>query len=344
MNINDFGGDDNFDDDIQETAAADRGDIVEDDTDDTGTEFDGNNGSDAGDDTDPGDSGSDGELDEADESEESEPEPDEGRDEDDESEDGDTDNDESNDKDNGTVPRARLNKESLKRKQAEARVKALEAQLQGRETQTPKAEPEAEEKPADIEIDMDKFKKMQIAMLDEDTEAAAGIFKELLSSAVPKQEKVSVDDIRAEIRAELLANQAQEKVNAKANEMFERYPELNHNSDDRDEDMIAEVIRLRDANRDGGMEPDEALADAVDYVAYRYDLEDRVKAKEKKAPPQRKKKVDVERKKELASKERGKLKGSSGAGEKTLDISKLSESEYDKLSEDVKRKARGDYL
>jgi len=187
---------------------------------------------------------------------------------------------------------------------------------------------------------------MQLAMLDEDTEKAQSLFKELLADAVGASSQgfdidAFRDEIRDEIRHEMTSNEVKSKMDAQATKLFERYPEFNHTSDQADETMIGEVIRLRDANVDGGMDPVEAMNDAADYVAYRYGLEDRTA---KKAPPRKERRTDVERKKELASKERGKLKGADVPADKPLDISKLSEGEYDKLSEEAKRKARGDYL
>ena len=243
---------------------------------------------------------------------------------------------------NPVVPRTRLNKEAEKRRQAEQEVQRLQELLEKQNAQPQDAQ--EPEKPKELTVDKGKFEKMQLAMLDENTDEAMTLFKELMtevvSSVATGDKGVDMEALREEVRAEMNATQERTALQNKATELFESYPELNHQGDMADETLIQEVIKLRDFNVSDGSSYVDALQDAVDYVAHKYKLEDR------KAPPAKAtKRVDIEAKTKVAQKERGKLKGDSNKSkDDVVDISKMSESQYEKLSDEAKRRARGDFV
>lgn len=234
------------------------------------------------------------------------------------------------------VPRKRLNKEVERRKAAEARIRELEA-AQANNQPAPSKDNQAT---IDPKVDPKRFKEMQDAMLDGETDKAMEIFAELQSATV--SQVLELSDARLD---EQLAIREQNRELAQASESVRAsFPELDNTSDDFDEQMVQDVVATRDFYMNQRkLSPGEALKRAAKEVANDYGVEDRAKPEPKPKPKVRK--TDVKRKLAAAEKEKGKLGGQS-AGNKTElpDIGKLSDEQFAKLDPRVKAKLRGDIL
>lgn len=233
--------------------------------------------------------------------------------------------------DDNRIPRSRLKKEVDKRK-------ALEQEL--RELRASQKQPEAsdEGKAPEPTVSVEEFKKMQLAMLDEDTDTAFDLFQKMLDKSAEKASKTARDEALTSFDEK----QENQKLAARATELGKSYPELDNGSDDRDENLIEEVVAMRNYHIERGMSFTAALDKAVTYVAREYELVDRTAADISAPPKPAEKKVDLNKKLEMAQKERGKLKGEGGRAEPELDIMKMTDDEYKNLSKEAKARLRGD--
>ena len=117
-----------------------------------------------------------------------------------------------------------------------------------------------------------------------------------------------------------------------------KYPFLDHESDAADADAIEDVIARRDLYMRQGMPFAKALAAAVEKVGPRYAPQD--------APAKSTRTATTEQIKRNLERERRIPAAMPGVGErgKDIDYAALSEDEFDALSEQDKRKARGDFV
>ncbi len=331
----------------------DRGDFIEDevmdvlDDDDTTNDSADSSDDDGASDNDSGDESQDENGDEAnDEADDDNGEQESGDDSqssEDESEE-DADSDEKK-KSKNKVPVSRLNKEIQKRTDAEIRIRELEAELakKGQGEQTDDGDQEPKEKaPA---ISKEDFARMQDAMLDDKTDEAFDIFNEMLS----KRDQALRDEVRSEVTGEVEtefeARAAVRELQNEAKVLGEKYPELDGNSDVADLGLIEEVIDLRDIYQQRGLAPAKALQKAVKMIASENELKDRTVKEEPKPKAKLEKKIDIAAKKEMADKEQGKLGGEGNkAADKEVSIADMSVDEFDKLSEEAKKRMRGDVL
>jgi hypothetical protein len=241
-----------------------------------------------------------------------------------------------------SVPRSRLKKEVEKRKKLQARLDALEAQS------TEDGNDDPVESATGIELDPASFKKMQEAMIDGESDTAMELFQGMLNNAVnvatTTAEKRTSEKVKGEI-----AEQAQNKeLAAVSATVYESYPEFEYGGEHADEDLITDVVDLRDFYFNK-MSAGEALQKAAAQVALENELVDRKPAAKPKAidkpPVKAKAKNDIARKMELAVKEKGKLKGSSLRDKsESMDISSLTDEQFGNMSPQAKAKARGDFL
>lgn len=234
---------------------------------------------------------------------------------------------------NGNVPRDRLNKEIAKRRELEARLLQLESRLADNSAATEDNAPDSV-----IEgLTKESFSEMQEAMIEGETDVAFALFEKMLGNAVAGAK----ENARFEARAEVEMTKAQEQLSQKAAELSTRYPELDYQSDLADESLIGEVVELRDIHMDRGLSSAEALEKAVAYIAFENKLKDRQAPKSLDAPSR----GGVKSKIDIASKEKGKLKGTSARHRpEVIDISKLNDDAFSKLSAEAIAKARGDFL
>lgn len=142
---------------------------------------------------------------------------------------------------------------------------------------------------------------------------------------------------RVRAREEIRADQVIDKLEA-------LYPQLDPaNKEAYDEELVAEVRLLRNGFVKVGMPLAEAVAKAVNYVMRGIEPKAAVKAEQKKA-------AGLKDKISAAKNQPGNLGKSSlgadhdkaGSDMKNIDVSKLSDSEFDKLPESTKARLRGD--
>jgi len=242
------------------------------------------------------------------------------------------------------VPHARFNEvnETLKQERAERlRLEEELARAKGQQPAATTAAATPESKPQGFDFDAAEDRFMD-ALLDGDKEAAAKIRAEIRAeerkefaqqSAQSAQQVTDAELKRREAEAE---QQVAQKVMSAA---ITKYPFLNHESEDADAEAIEDVIARRDLYLKQGMPFAKALATAVEKVAPRY-------APQEEEPKPTKRTATAEQINRNLDREKRIPAAMPGVGErgKDIDYAKLSEDEFDALSEADKRKARGDFV
>jgi len=284
---------------------------------------------------------------EEDELEDDEPEDEEGADEDEVDPDAPQDDEttakkESKSKTKRQVPLDRLNKEIGKRRALEAELSQLRSTVD-----TLKAAPavsEGEELSAPESFTREDFESMQEAMLDGETDKAFDIFGKMMATQSQANSSKTEKEVAERVRNEINQDRAMNELRDTAASLAAQYPELDSAGTDADEGLIEEVVEMRDLYVDRGLTPAKALQKSVRLVALENSLVDRT-AKPKADMAKPAKKVNTKAKLEAAKRESGKLSGSGGRnGRPEINIGRLSDEEFGKLSAEAKSNARGDYV
>lgn len=239
------------------------------------------------------------------------------------------------------VPHARFNEvnETLKHERAERlRLEEELARARGQQPAAQAAAPEPKPEEYDFAEAEDRYMD---ALLDGDKAAAAKIRNEIRAAEQRRLEEKSALTAKQAADEELRRRDAEEeqavagKVLAAA---LAKYPFLDHESDAADADAIEDVIARRDLYMRQGMPFAKALATAVEKVGPRYAPQD--------APIKSTRTATTEQIKRNLERERRIPAAMPGVGErgKDIDYAALSEDEFDALSEQDKRKARGDFV
>ncbi|WP_220488996.1 hypothetical protein, partial [Pseudoalteromonas sp. SG44-5] len=240
------------------------------------------------------------------------------------------------------VPLDRLNKEIGKRRALEAELTQLRNTVD-----TLKAAPKGSkaEEPSVVEsFTREEFESMQEAMLDGETDKAFDIFGKMMATQSQAYSSKTEKEVADRVRNEINQDRAMSELRDTAASLAAQYPELDSAGDDADEGLIEEVVEMRDLYVDRGLTPAQALKKSVRLVALENSLVDRT-AKPKADMARPSKKVNAKAKLEAAKRENGKLSGSGGRnGRPDIDIGRLSDEEFGKLSAEAKAKARGDYF
>ena len=239
------------------------------------------------------------------------------------------------------VPHARFNEvnETLKHERAE-RLR-LEEELARARGQQPSAKEDAPEaKPEGYDFDAAEDRYMD-ALLDGDKAAAAKIRQEIRAAEQRKFAEQSALTAKQAADEELRRRDAEEEQAVAGKVLtaaLAKYPFLDHESDAADHDAIEDVIARRDLYMRQGMPFAKALAAAVEKVGPRYAPQD--------APAKSTRTATTEQIKRNLERERRIPAAMPGVGErgKDIDYAALSEDEFDALSEQDKRKARGDFV
>jgi hypothetical protein len=230
------------------------------------------------------------------------------------------------------VPKARLD-------EVLAKQKALQKQLD----EINAAKEKAQEAPESYDFDAN-----QNMVLDGETEKAVALRREI--------RKAEREQLEYEMRQEMSQTVNQDRqmtaLQQAANAMEDAYPVFDRNSDDFNEDMTNEVVELRDAFMMKGYEAVDALSKAVKYVVKDHDLDQAQESapslagKAQKSDELAKKRAQVSRKLKAAEAQPPELPGesSSNHGEKGLDLSMMTEEEFDALPEATLKRLRGDIL
>ena len=234
------------------------------------------------------------------------------------------------------VPKARLD-------EVLAKQKALQKQLD----EINAANEKAEEAPESYDFDA-KEVEYQNMVLDGETEKAVALRREI--------RKAEREQLEYEMRQEMSQTVNQDRqmtaLQQAANAMEEAYPVFNANSAEFNEDYTNEVVELRDAFIMKGYEAVDALSKAVKYVVKDHDLDQvageapSLAGKAQKTDELAKKRAQVSKKLKAAEAQPPELPGESSSthGEKGIDLSTLTEEEFDALPEATLKRLRGDIL
>lgn len=240
------------------------------------------------------------------------------------------------------VPLDRLNKEIGKHRALEAELTQLRNTVD-----TLKAVPaasEGEEPSAPESFTREDFESMQEAMLDGETDKAFDIFGKMMATQSQANSSKTEKEVAERVRNEINQDRAMNELRDTAAALAAQYPELDSAGTDADEGLIEEVVEMRDLYVDRGLTPAKALQKSVRLVALENSLVDRT-AKPKADMAKPAKKVNTKAKLEAAKRESGKLSGSGGRnGRPEINIGRLSDEEFGKLSAEAKSNARGDYV
>lgn len=234
------------------------------------------------------------------------------------------------------VPKARLD-------EVLAKQKALQKQLD----EINAANEKAEEAPESYDFDA-KEVEYQNMVLDGETEKAVALRRE-----IRKAEREQLEyEMRQEMNQTVNQDRQMTALQQAANAMEEAYPVFDRNSESFNEEITNEVVELRDAFMMKGYEAVDALSRAVKYVVKDHDLDQAQESapslagKAQKTDELAKKRAQVSKKLKAADAQPPELPGesSSNHGEKAIDLSTMTEEEFDALPEATLKRLRGDIL
>lgn len=306
--------------DEEEDEEVDRGDVFDDEDDED----------DESDDEDE-DSGNDNDDDEDDEDDEGgdEEEDDEGDDEDDEEQER-----------NRRVPRSRLN-EVIKQREAEReRSRWLEEQL---ETLIKSSKKDEQVAPPEPEFDFDSAEEQYVDLVLEGDKAAARQLRREIDAARAKEVEARFAALKEEAAtsAKTMSESAiqEQKYQKVLESALVSHDFLNHESDSYNEKAVKMANKLMNSYIADGMPKGEALAEAVKDIVPLFG-----KPVDKKATDRtkqaRKAAVDASKKQPKTADRKGTSK--SRRDLETINIGKLSEKDFNSLTEREKKALRGD--
>ena len=227
------------------------------------------------------------------------------------------------------VPKSRMDEEIARRRQLEDRLAKLE------ESAKPEVAPEPE-------FDFDgKEAEYMDAVLDGETDKAQKVRKEIRSAERDSMAK----ELRGEIHNTTNVTKQQLDLDVAVSDMMASYPVLDSNSDQADTDLIADANELMGMYADKGMAQADALRKAV-RMTLASSMPELLQPKSVETKPAAKKReTDVNAKLEAANKQPAKLAGESAAtrDNDVVNISTMTDSDFEKLSEAQMHRLRGDF-
>ena len=234
------------------------------------------------------------------------------------------------------VPKARLD-------EVLAKQKALQKQLD----EVNAANVKSEEAPESYDFDAKEVEYQNMVLDGESAKAVA------LRREIRKAERAELEfEMRQEMSQTVSQDRQQTALQQAANAMEEAYPVFDRNSEDFSEEMTNEVVELRDAFIGTGYEAVDALSKAVKYVVKDHDLDQAQESapslagKAQKTDELAKKRAIVNKKLRAAEAQPPELPGESSSmhGEKTSNLSDMTEEEFAALPEATLKRLRGDIL
>lgn len=234
------------------------------------------------------------------------------------------------------VPKARLD-------EVLAKQKALQKQLD----EVNAANEKSDEAPEAYDFDA-KEDEYQNLMLDGENAKATALRREIRQA----ERAMFQYEMRQEMAQNISADRQMTALQQAAAAMEEAYPVFDQNSESYSEDLTNEVVELRDAFIARNYDAVDALSKAVQYVVKSNDLDqpaDSAPSLAGKSSPVdevAKKRAQVSKKLKAAEAQPPELPGesSSNHGEKGIDLSTLTEEEFDALPEATLKRLRGDIL
>ena len=227
------------------------------------------------------------------------------------------------------VPKARMDEEIARRRQLEDRLAKLEDDAK------PQKAPEPE-----FDFDSKEAEYMD-AVLDGETDKAQKVRKEIRSAERESMAK----ELRQDIHNTTNVTKQHLDLDVAVADMMESYPVLDSKSDEADADLIAEANELMGMYAEKGMAQADALRKAV-RMTLAANMPELLQPKAVQSKPAAKKRTtDVKQKLEAANKQPAKLKGESAAtrGNDVVDISTMTDADFDKLSDAQMKRLRGDF-
>ena len=227
------------------------------------------------------------------------------------------------------VPKSRMDEEIARRRQLEDRLAKLE------ESSKPEVAPEPE-------FDFDgKEAEYMDAVLDGETDKAQKVRKEIRSAERDSMAK----ELRQDIHNTTNVTKQQLDLDVAVSDMVASYPVLDSNSEQADANMIADANELMGMYADRGMAQADALRKAV-RMTLASNMPELLQPKAVGSKPALKKRTtDVNKKLEAANKQPAKLAGESAAtrGNDVVDISTMTDADFEKLSDAQMKRLRGDF-
>lgn len=230
------------------------------------------------------------------------------------------------------IPKRRLDDVLAKQRKAEQEAAELRKQLL-----------EAQEKAnAQPDVDIKALSKSRNeAILDGDLDKAAELDEQIYNARTTggnSAEQLSIEEIEERVSMKL-------ELKTTVDTVFGQYPQFDTNSDQFDEDLNNEALVFQQAYLNQGYSPAEAVRRAAD-AALRVVRPDLMQSSEpKKAPVVEKRKTNVKKNVEAANSQPPKLnQGESGgkSSSEMVDITKLTDEEFDALPEATRARLRGD--
>lgn len=232
------------------------------------------------------------------------------------------------------VPKSRLD-------EVLAKQKALQKQLDDMKAQQAPAEdaPEA----YDFES---KELEYQNFLLDGEAAKAASLRQEMRKA---EREQLAYE-MRQEMTQKVSQNAQANALQQAANDLEANFPVFDQNSSEYNESITQEVIELRDAFMVQGFDAVAALSKAANFAIKSHNLEAPSTLDAPTAPKSKlvdeiaKKRAEVNKKLKAAESQPPELPGESSAnrGEKPLDLSTMTEEEFNALPEATLKRLRGD--
>jgi hypothetical protein len=238
------------------------------------------------------------------------------------------------------VPKSRLDEVLQKQK-------ALQKQLEDMK----KAQQPAENAPDPYDFDSKEKEYMNLVLDGKEADAVR------LRQEIRTAEKASLQFEMTEQMQQTVQHNAQATaLQAAANELEANFPVFDQNSESYNESYTQEVIGLRDAFIMQGFDAVDALSKAANFVLTTNNLvapEPTTSTLDAPAAPKQKavdevakKRAEVSKKLKAAEAQPPELPGESSAarGEKAVDVSTMSEDEFNALPEATIKRLRGDIL
>lgn len=229
------------------------------------------------------------------------------------------------------VPKTRLDEVLAKNKVMQKKIQAYETQ-EAQKADAPKYEFNAKES------------EYQQLVLDGEAEKASALREEIRNA----ERAQIMFEVNNQMGQTVQANQEEQELVAKAQEIEATFSILNENSTDFNEALTQEVMELRDAFIIQGYGAADSLAKAAEYtMAAKHPelLKGEPEASNGADIKQKKQKTEV-KKKIAASKAQPPAMRGEGAGErgdKVVDLNILSDSEFSALPEETIKRLRGDF-
>lgn len=232
------------------------------------------------------------------------------------------------------VPKSRLDEVLAKQKALQKQLDDMKAQQQP-----------AEDAPEAYDFDSKEI-EYQNFLLDGEASKAAALRQEMRKA---EREQLAYE-MRQEMTEKVSQNQQATALQQAANDLEANFPIFNQNAAEYDAEITQEVIELRDAFMVQGFGAVDALSKAANFAIKSHGLEAAATLNAPSAPKAKsvdevaKKRAEVTKKLKAAESQPPELPGESSAnrGEKPIDVSSMTEDEFNALPEATLKRLRGD--